>query len=517
MKVDSSASAPRQTPRRLRQRPVPLIILRGHTTSVTALAFLSSSSSSSLSDDLSPCSPPLLASADELGVVRIWDLRYEECVLTVRSSTSSLSHQSPGSPAVDPVISVLYHPPSTSLYAQYKSGRLTATDLQHDTQQQQQQEGLPFSSTSLLKGTPKLAQSFCRMACVSSAPLLIAAPADGFVSSPSSSSSSSSPFSNCKNDDSSFVLFDPRMTSPGTKFTPASYSPLSRKQFGILLSLCSMPPVSLTTTEPHTATSNIGGGDAAMIAAGYEGGALAIWDVRNPGKFMTATSTSSAFSAAASSISSRSTNGSSHNSPLSKPSASSSTALLSVACHPRGHVLAAAGASPYVHAFGLFNGINNNVDNTKSDRAIHSRLRLHPLAYTRHAHTSTQSTSHDDDAADDGVGSPDEQQQPQQQDGIYENSQYGVSQVCWTPDGRALLVAGWDGGVRVCDGRRRTQRLLQPVTTLRWHDGSVTCVDCVQQEQQQEHDDARWLPPSMIATGGRDTTIAVWDGSFSSK
>ncbi|CAN8074436.1 unnamed protein product [Agarophyton chilense] len=77
----------------------------------------------------------------------------------------------------------------------------------------------------------------------------------------------------------------------------------------------------------------------------------------------------------------------------------------------------------------------------------------------------------------------------------------GCAQVAWSGHGHTLATAGWDGVVRVWDGRRRAGALLRRVCSLRWHQGSVACVDygC---------DDRR------LASGGRDGCVALWDASL---
>lgn len=73
----------------------------------------------------------------------------------------------------------------------------------------------------------------------------------------------------------------------------------------------------------------------------------------------------------------------------------------------------------------------------------------------------------------------------------------GVGHIVWSADGRLIASAGWDGAVRIWDGRRRKGVLLQSVTSLRWHEGSVGCVSISGDGE-------------MVASGGKDGTVALW-------
>lgn len=77
----------------------------------------------------------------------------------------------------------------------------------------------------------------------------------------------------------------------------------------------------------------------------------------------------------------------------------------------------------------------------------------------------------------------------------------GVGEVVWTRDGRLIMSAGWDGSVRVWDGRRSPCALLTPVASLRWHEGSVSSV-------------ALSSDGLVLASGGKDGTVALWDAKF---
>lgn len=75
----------------------------------------------------------------------------------------------------------------------------------------------------------------------------------------------------------------------------------------------------------------------------------------------------------------------------------------------------------------------------------------------------------------------------------------GVAGVAWRGDGRVMASAGWDGRVRVWEGRRRREGLLRKVASLKWHDGGVSCV-------------AYGGEGGVLASGGKDRTVALWRG-----
>lgn len=72
----------------------------------------------------------------------------------------------------------------------------------------------------------------------------------------------------------------------------------------------------------------------------------------------------------------------------------------------------------------------------------------------------------------------------------------GVGCVIW--NGKVVVSGGWDGRVRVWEGRR-TRELLDRVVGLRWHEGSVGCLAAGEK---------------IMASGGKDRTIALWSSEF---
>lgn len=77
----------------------------------------------------------------------------------------------------------------------------------------------------------------------------------------------------------------------------------------------------------------------------------------------------------------------------------------------------------------------------------------------------------------------------------------GVGDVAWRGDGRFVVSGGWDGTVRVWDGRRRRGALMRRVCELLGHEGSVRCVGYSA--------DGR-----LLASGGSDRSVVVWDGDL---
>lgn len=75
----------------------------------------------------------------------------------------------------------------------------------------------------------------------------------------------------------------------------------------------------------------------------------------------------------------------------------------------------------------------------------------------------------------------------------------GVSDIAWRKDGKLIATAGWDGMVRIWNGRRSEESLLRKKGGFRWHDGSVQCVGYSEDGK-------------LLASGGKDGTVALWDG-----
>lgn len=78
----------------------------------------------------------------------------------------------------------------------------------------------------------------------------------------------------------------------------------------------------------------------------------------------------------------------------------------------------------------------------------------------------------------------------------------GISDLKWSLNGKYIISAGWDSVMRVYDGRRTKNKLLRNIVSLKWHQGTVSSL-CFDQDT------------STIASGGKDTTIALWDTQFS--
>lgn len=74
----------------------------------------------------------------------------------------------------------------------------------------------------------------------------------------------------------------------------------------------------------------------------------------------------------------------------------------------------------------------------------------------------------------------------------------GISEVKWRADGKVVASGGWDGVVRIWDGRRRQDALLRRIASLRWHEGSVLSVGYSSDSK-------------LLASGGKDCTVALWE------
>lgn len=74
----------------------------------------------------------------------------------------------------------------------------------------------------------------------------------------------------------------------------------------------------------------------------------------------------------------------------------------------------------------------------------------------------------------------------------------GIADIRWAHNGRFIFTAGWDSVVRVWNGRRTFRSLLNPILSLRWHDGSVGSI-------------TPSVDNALLASGGKDGTIALWN------
>eukprot|EP00189_Rhodosorus_marinus_P004200 CAMPEP_0113961944 /NCGR_PEP_ID=MMETSP0011_2-20120614/5622_1 /TAXON_ID=101924 /ORGANISM="Rhodosorus marinus" /LENGTH=328 /DNA_ID=CAMNT_0000973705 /DNA_START=177 /DNA_END=1163 /DNA_ORIENTATION=- /assembly_acc=CAM_ASM_000156 len=74
----------------------------------------------------------------------------------------------------------------------------------------------------------------------------------------------------------------------------------------------------------------------------------------------------------------------------------------------------------------------------------------------------------------------------------------GVSQMCFRSDGRILVVACWDGGVRVFGTKSGKDGQLRALASLRYHEAMVHCC-------------AAHGVGGLFASSGDDRRIALWD------
>lgn len=137
-----------------RPRPAPLAILRGHLNPITSTLFLNHATDTHR----------YLLSADEGGILRLWDTKYEDTLLTLSSPDRS------------PIISVLQSPQHADrVIVQHKNGRLFNLFLSHNPfvadghpdawhVSDSHSPFLPLSDPSLSSEVP-LGPSFCR-ACI---------------------------------------------------------------------------------------------------------------------------------------------------------------------------------------------------------------------------------------------------------------------------------------------------------------------------------------------------------------
>lgn len=75
----------------------------------------------------------------------------------------------------------------------------------------------------------------------------------------------------------------------------------------------------------------------------------------------------------------------------------------------------------------------------------------------------------------------------------------GIADIAWHPHGKLIATAGWDGRVRIWDGRRRPASLLRSKGMFSWHDGTVQRL-------------AYSSTGAYLVSGGKDQSIAIWNG-----
>jgi WD40 repeat protein len=73
----------------------------------------------------------------------------------------------------------------------------------------------------------------------------------------------------------------------------------------------------------------------------------------------------------------------------------------------------------------------------------------------------------------------------------------GIARVQWRNDGKIIATSGWDGVVRLWDGKRSAS-LLKPLGSLRFHDGGADAVAFANTDD------------GTLASGGKDCTVVLW-------
>lgn len=343
-----------------RSRPSPFAILRGHTTALSSIHFLRDGHQGKR----------YLLTGDEGGGLRLWDVDYEECLAAQRTRDAT------------PVISINQNARDLSrVLIQQKSGCLNTIDVIYNPfapEEEACRVGSQASPAFPSATDFSVAESFCRARYVT----------DSLFAIPARDEGNSGGGGNdvvVLRDDRALFCAACRLKPPRDRHT------------GLALSVCGV------------------GDGVNRVVVGYEGGAVAIWDLRSQN------------------IAMRTNAG--------------SGAVLALAAAPRGHVVAAGGVFKEIVALG----------DTYTDSAnVIARAKLR---------------------------------------------QEGVADATWSPDGRFIVTAGWDATLRVWDGRRRQCALLNRVVSLQWHEGTVPCVAI-------SHDS------SIIASGGKDGTIAIWNADF---
>lgn len=218
-----------------KQAPTPRLILRGHTRSISAVHIFREPSSLSR----------YLLTGDELGTIRLWDVNYEETLLTIPLPSEISS---------TPVQSIIQDPISVdSIFVQYKSGHFRKLNLTRDPNVSDWESWhLSNNQQPYKKPFP---ESFCRIRFI--APRTWIAPG--------------------ADSDGSIAIYDNRTNNNNTKTTtlPALMTKDGQRT-GMLMALS---PVHQT--------------DGQKLLAGYEDGTVAVWDVRNRKEAMTMVKASS--------------------------------------------------------------------------------------------------------------------------------------------------------------------------------------------------------------------------------
>lgn len=296
----------------------------------------------------------LVASGDQSGSVNVWDTSLEECILRLPSSNRGASSA---------IITITEDLSSTALFSHSKSGLVRQLDFSLSTETPAAPLGVVGDNVVC-----QFAESFCGICVVG--PRLLAGPSEAAGSG--------------------LAVRDLRVESsiPEIQLSPTDTSR------GMLMSIDSVGATSAPSCRE--------------VAAGYEDGSVAVWDMRATGA------------------------------PVSSVARQSSEVTAVASCPMGGSVLAIGTA------------------------------------------TGNLSASRDGSVIACGVLRDE-----------------GIACIRWRSDCRLLATAGWDGRVRLWDGRRRKDSLLRPLASLSWHSGQALSLAFCEETR-------------LLASGGADNTIALW-------
>lgn len=215
--------------------PIPRLILRGHTRSISAIHVFREPSSLSR----------YLLTGDELGTIRLWDINYEETLLTIPLPSEISS---------TPVQSIIQDPTSVdSILVQYKSGHLRKLNLTRNPNASDWESWHLSNNNQPYQN--RFPESFCRIRFLSSKTWI----------APASES------------DGTIAIYDNRINNNNKK--PTILPALTTKEGQRTGMLMALSPVHQT--------------DGQNLLAGYEDGTVAVWDIRNRQNAMTMVKASS--------------------------------------------------------------------------------------------------------------------------------------------------------------------------------------------------------------------------------